>query len=111
MHDSGGGDIVAAYWALRQKVVLFDVPERPIEISGPGALAFLEIIFTRRISRLEVGRGYYTLACTHSDGLFMDGVLFRLDKDRYWFVQPDGDMNTWLLAHNTGFDVTVSDPK
>ena len=41
----------------------------------------------------------------------MDGVLFRLDKDRYWFVQPDGDMNTWLLALNTGFDVTVSDPK
>ena len=41
----------------------------------------------------------------------MDGVLFRLDKDRYWFVQPDGDMNTWLLALNTGFGVTLSDLK
>ena len=41
----------------------------------------------------------------------MDGVLFRLDKDRYWFVQPDSDIDTWLLALNTGFDVTVSDPK
>ena len=41
----------------------------------------------------------------------MDGVLFCLDTDRYWFVQSDSDMHTWLLAQNTGFDVTVSDPK
>ena len=74
MHDSGGGDIVAAYWALRQKAVLFDVPERPIEISGPGALAFLETIFKRRISRLEVGWGYNTLACTHSGGLIVQNT-------------------------------------
>ena len=41
----------------------------------------------------------------------MDGILFRLTPDRYWFVQPDGDMHTWLLAHNTGFDVRVSDQR
>ena len=41
----------------------------------------------------------------------MDGILFRLAPDRYWFVQPDDDMHTWLLAHDTGFDVRVSDPQ
>ena len=41
VHDNGD-DMVAAYWALRKKAVLYDVPERPVEISGPEALAFLE---------------------------------------------------------------------
>ena len=106
-----GDDPVQAYWALRQNAVLYDVPERPLEISGPDALRLLEVIFSRRVSNLRVGRGYYTIACTFSGGIFMDGILFRLAPDRYWFVQPDGDMHTWLLAHNNGFDVKVSDPR
>ena len=110
VHDNGD-DTVATYWALRKQAVLYDVPDRPLEISGPDALVFLEKIFARQISSLMVGRGYYTLACTHSGGLFMDGILFRLGETRFWFVQPDGDMHTWFLAHNTGFDVTISDPK
>jgi len=40
----------------------------------------------------------------------MDGVLFRLADQRYWYVQPDGALETWLLAHSKGFNVTVSDP-
>ena len=106
-----GEDPVAAYWALRQKAVLYDVPERPVEISGPDALQFLEMIFARKISNLGVGRGYYAIACTFSGGIFMDGILFRIAPDRFWFVQPDGDMQTWLLAHNDGFDVRISDPR
>ena len=110
MHYNGE-DPVAAYWALRQKAVLYDVPERPVEISGPDALQFLELIFARKISNLGVGRGYYAIACTFSGGIFMDGILFRIAPDRFWFVQPDGDMQTWLLAHNDGFDVRISDPR
>ena len=106
-----GEDPVAADWALRQKAVLYDVPERPVEISGPDALQFLEMIFARKISNLGVGRGYYAIACTFSGGIFMDGILFRIAPDRFWFVQPDGDMQTWLLAHNDGFDVRISDPR
>ena len=33
-----GEDPVDAYWNLRRGVTLFDVPEHPVEISGPGAL-------------------------------------------------------------------------
>ncbi|MDE0303383.1 MAG: aminomethyltransferase family protein [Albidovulum sp.] len=105
-----GDDPVAGYWALRRKAVLVDVPERPLEISGPDALPLLERIFARKINALKVGRGCYVVACTHGGGLFMDGILFRPTEDKYWFVQPDGDMLTWLLAHRRGFDATVSDP-
>ena len=41
----------------------------------------------------------------------MDGVIFKLGPDRFWYVQADGPFETWLLAHSGGFDVTISDPK
>lgn len=105
-----GEDTNEAYWALRRKAALYDVPERPVEISGPDAVSFLERIFARRISGLAQGRGRYAIACTPDGGVFMDGVLFRLANDRFWYVQPDGALETWLTAHREGFDVTVSDP-
>ncbi len=49
-------------------------------------------------------------AYTHAGGVLMDGILFRLDHDRLWFVQPDGDMHTWMLAHNTGYDIGITAP-
>ena len=99
------------YWALRKQAALFDVPERPVEISGPDAVAFLERIVARRISDMKIDRGRYALICTHQGGIFMDGILFRLAETRFWFVHPDGDLEPWLLAHSHGFDVTFSDPK
>ncbi|WP_459443998.1 aminomethyltransferase family protein [Alphaproteobacteria bacterium US3C007] len=99
------------YWALRKQAALFDVPERPVEISGPDAVAFLERIVARRIGDMKIDRGRYALICTHQGGIFMDGILFRLAETRFWFVHPDGDLEPWLLAHSHGFDVTFSDPK
>lgn len=105
-----GEDVDETYWALRRTAVLYDVPERPVEISGPDAVPFLEHIFARRISTLKQGRGRYAIACTHKGQVFMDGILFRLGDERFWYVQPNGALETWLLAHSNGFDVTVSDP-
>ena len=98
------------YWALRQRSVLYDVPERPIQIEGPQVVEFLEKVFSRKIENLKVGRGRYAIACNHDGGLFMDGVLFRLEEKKFWYVQPDGPLEAWLMAHQTGFDVTISDP-
>lgn len=98
------------YWALRQRSVLYDVPERPIQIEGPQVVEFLEKVFSRKIENLKVGRGRYAIACNHDGGLFMDGVLFRLEEKKFWYVQPDGALETWLMAHKNGFDVTISDP-
>lgn len=106
-----GEDIEACYWTLRRKAMLYDVPERPVEISGRDVVPFLERIFTRPVRDLKPGRGRYAIACAHHGGLFIDGVLFRLDDDRFWYVQPDGPLETWLLAHSEGFNVSISDPK
>ncbi|MCR9152171.1 MAG: aminomethyltransferase family protein [Rhodobacteraceae bacterium] len=106
-----GEDVTEKYWLLRQKAVIFDVPEKPIEIAGPDAVPFLERVLARRISTMREGRGYYAIACTPQGGIFMDGVVFRLGPDRFWYVQADGPFETWLIAHSVGFDVSISDPK
>ena len=81
-----------------------------MEISGPDAVPFLETVLARRIHTLKSGRGRYAIACTPQGGVFMDGVLFKLADDRYWYVQADGSLETWLLAFSGGFDVSISDP-
>ncbi len=107
---ANGDDPAEKYWSLRRKAVIYDVPERPVEISGPDAVPFMEKVFARHIANLKEGRGRYAIACAHHGGIFMDGLLFRLIGNRFWYVQPDGALETWLLAHSEGFDVTVRDP-
>ncbi|MBF9041487.1 aminomethyl transferase family protein [Rhodobacterales bacterium LSUCC0387] len=105
-----GEDAVETYWNLRRKVVLYDVPEKPWQIEGPDAMAFMEKIFARNISTLKEGRGLYAIACAHDGGTFMDGILFRMAEDVFWYVQPDGHLLPWVMALSEGFDVKISDP-
>lgn len=106
-----GADPVESYWQLRRGVVLFDVPEHPIEITGPDALPFLNWLFCREVSKLRVGRATYAIACNHDGGILMDGVLLRLDEHRYWYVLAHGEFLTWLEATRVGYDVAISDPQ
>jgi glycine cleavage system aminomethyltransferase T len=106
-----GEDPVETYWNLRRNVVLYDVPEKPWQIEGPDATAFMERIFARNISTLKEGRGLYAIACTHGGGTFMDGILFKMAEDVYWYVQPDGHFLPWVMALSDGYDVHISDPK
>ena len=105
-----GEDLEKTYWNLKQKTVLYDVPEKPWQIEGPDVVAFLERIFSRPVGNLVEGRGRYAIACTPNGGTFMDGILFRIGETCFWYVQPDGAFVEWLQAHNDGFDITVSDP-
>ncbi len=106
-----GEDPIQKYWLLRQKAVIFDVPEKPIEISGPDSIVFLEKVMTRKVSSMKEGRGYYSLACTPQGGIFMDGVIFKFNETKFWYVQADGPFEDWLLAHSSNFNIKISDPK
>ena len=85
--------------------------EKPWQIEGPDVLPFLEKIFARQIGTLAVGRGRYAIACSSEDGAFMDGILFKLEENRFCYVQPDGALEEWLYAHRVGFEVKITDPK
>jgi len=98
------------YWILRRKAAQFDVPEMPIVVAGPDAVNLLDKVFARDIRKLRVGRAVYAIACNDRGGMTMDGIAIRLDEDRYWYVQANGDFLRWLSAHAIDLDVEVSDP-
>ena len=98
------------YWKLRNGVLLYDVPEKPLEIAGPDAAELLEKVLVCRIETLGIGRCRYGIACTGDGSILMDGVVMRLGHDRYWYVTANGEFMSWLAAHAIGLDVEVSDP-
>jgi glycine cleavage system aminomethyltransferase T len=51
------------------------------------------------------------LAFCADGGIFMDSVVFKLSSDCFWIVHPDGDMLTWLRAHKSDYNVSLSDPQ
>ncbi len=105
-----GNNTEEMYWNLRRKAVMYDAPEKPIQIEGPQAGEFLDKVFSRKISTLNVGRGRYAIACYEDGGIFIDGVFFRLEENKYWYVQPDGPLETWLKVHKADYNVKISDP-
>ena len=106
-----GNDVVDEYWQLRKSVGLFDVPERPLEIRGADAVEFLNRMFTRSVDKLRVGRGSYALLCHQGGGLVCDGILFRLARDRFWYVHADADVYLWMVAHARDYAVEIHDPR
>ena len=102
--------IAEEYQVLRTKAGIFDVPERPLEIRGPDAGAFLDYVFTRPVSTMAVDRGRYGLMCHHDGGIACDGVVFRLAEDWFWYVHADRDVFTWLQALKPGYDLEIRDP-
>jgi aminomethyltransferase len=96
------------YWLLRRKAGLFDTGERPIEISGPDAEKFCNRVFTRDVSKLRPGRAGYGLLCYPDGKLLCDGVLLRHARDRFWYVQAEGPVYSWFIAHAQGLDVKIS---
>jgi len=98
------------YWAVRQKVILRNTGEFPVEISGPDAETFVNRVFARDVSRVKVGRCSYNFVLYHHGGMITDGVMLRLAEDRFWMAQADGELSNWYMAHAHEFDVKISDP-
>ncbi len=104
-------DRLDGYRVLRQAVGLFDTGERPIQIAGPDAAAFCNRVFAREVTALKPGRATYGLLLYPDGGILCDGILMRLAEDRFWYVQADGPVYSWFVAHAAGLDVTIGDPR
>ena len=95
---------------MRQKAVISDVPEKPVEILGPDAVLFLEKVLARKIARMTEGRGYYAFACTPQGGVFMDGVVFTIAANQFWYVQADGPFDETKKYFRSGY-LDLNDPE
>jgi sarcosine oxidase subunit alpha len=74
-----------------------------IDVQGPDAAEFLDLLYTNMISSLKVGAIRYGVMCT-TDGMVLDdGTVLRLDQDRFLVYTTTGGaagvlewMEDWL---------------
>jgi len=101
------------FWNLVNEAILCDVAvERQVEITGPDATKFIQLLTPRDLSKLSVGQCKYVLIVNNEGGILNDPVLLRLKENHYWLSLADSDILLWAqgVAVNSGFDVKISEP-
>jgi len=109
-HPRHYGDPVEEYWHLVNGVTMWDVGvERQIEVSGPDAFAFTNMLVPRDLNKCAVGQCKYVFVTAPDGGIINDPVLLRLDEDRFWLSLADSDVDLWAMgvAYHSGMDVTI----
>ncbi|MFF4602962.1 FAD-dependent oxidoreductase [Streptomyces sp. NPDC001339] len=107
----------ARYWspiaaaearATRERVALYDMtPLRRLEVTGPGALGFLDRMTTNNL-RKKPGAVTYTLLLDETGGIRSDLTVARLAPDRFQIgANSPADLD-WLLRHAPS-DVRIRD--
>ena len=101
------------FWNLINDAILCDVAvERQVEIAGPDAARFVQMLTPRDLSKLAVGQCKYVLITNAEGGILNDPVLLRLEKNRFWLSLADTDILLWAkgVAVHSGMDVTIHEP-
>ena len=101
------------FWNLINDAILCDVAvERQVEIAGPDAARFVQMLTPRDLSKLAVGQCKYVLITNAEGGILNDPVLLRLEENRFWLSLADTDILLWAkgVAVHAGMDVTIHEP-
>ena len=106
-------DPVNEYWKVVNDVTLWDVSvERIVEITGPDALAFTNMLTPRDLTKCAVGQCKYVVITAEDGGIINDPVLSRLGENHFWLALSDSDVLLWArgLAVYAGKDVHIREP-
>jgi glycine cleavage system aminomethyltransferase T len=106
-------DDVQEYWHLVEKVTLWDVAvERQVEITGPDAARFTQLLTPRDLSRTRPGQCKYVVLCAPDGGIVNDPVLLKLAEDHFWLSLADSDALLYALGVQAfaGLDVEIREP-
>jgi len=101
------------FWNLIEKAILCDVAvERQVEITGPDAYKFTQLLTPRDLSKLAIGQCKYVLITNNEGGILNDPVLLRLAENHFWLSLADSDILLWAqgVAVNSGLDVQIKEP-
>jgi aminomethyltransferase len=110
----GYSDPETEFWNLVNNVNLWDVAaQRIVEITGPDALSFTNLLTPRDLTKCAVGQCKYVVIASQDGGILNDPVLLRLDEDRFWLSRADGDILMWAqgVAVNAHMDVEICEPE
>ena len=106
-------DDVKEYWHLVEKVTLWDVAvERQVEITGPDAARFTQLLTPRDLSQTQPEQCKYVLICAPDGGIVNDPILLKLAEDRFWLSLADSDALLYALGVQAfaNMDVEIREP-
>ena len=101
------------FWNLVNDAILCDVAvERQVEITGPDAAQFTQLLTPRNLSECAVGQCKYVLITNADGGIINDPVLLRLAEDRFWLSLADSDVLLWAqgVATHSSLQIKISEP-
>jgi sarcosine oxidase subunit alpha len=102
------------YRAVRERVGLIDVGTLgKLDLQGRDCGAFLDWVYSNRLSDLRPGRVRYSVLCDEAGIMLDDGTISRLADDRYPITTTTGNLDFvqqwlewWLVG--TGWDVYIT---
>src|SRR5205814_2178327 len=83
-----------------------------VEITGPDAFRFTNMLTPRNLERCAVGQCKYAFITDERGGIINDPVLLRLGENHFWLSLADSDVLLWAkgVAYHAGMDVTITEP-
>lgn len=107
------GDPEQNFWNLVNDAILCDVAvERQVEITGPDAARFVQMLTPRDLSKMAVGQCKYVLITNAEGGILNDPILLRLAENHFWISLADSDILLWAqgVAVHSGMNVRIAEP-
>jgi glycine cleavage system aminomethyltransferase T len=106
-------DPAVEYRALNDGVTLWDVGvERTVQVSGPDADRFIDMLTCRDLTRCAVKQAKYMIVTAPHGGIVNDPVLLHIDRDTWWMQLADSDAGLYAMGvlSQTVLDAEVSYP-
>jgi aminomethyltransferase len=103
---------VDEYWHAIKHAGLWPVMgERQVEITGPDAARFVQLLTPRDMSNCAVGQCKYALLTAEDGGIVCDPIILRLGEAHFWISTSDCDLELWCkgVAVHSGMDVAIRD--
>ena len=101
------------FWNLINDAILCDVAvERQVQVKGPDASKFVQMMTPRDLSSMQVGQCKYVILINQNGGVLNDPILLKVSEDKYWFSLADSDILLWAqgLAANGDYNVEITEP-
>jgi aminomethyltransferase len=83
-----------------------------VEITGPDAFEFTNMLTPRDLTKCEVGQCKYALITFEDGNIINDPILLRLGEKHFWLSLSDGEVLLWAkgLAAGMGMNVEITEP-
>ena len=105
--------ILDEHKAVRTTAGLFDVSHMgEVDVTGPGAAAFLNRLVTNDVSKLYPGRVLYSPMCQPDGGVVDDLLIYMHDAETFFLCINASNIAkdlAWMREQAATFEVTITD--